>query len=93
MARSAFTGALAVSAFLLSAAAMTKAASVDQAPNGVPSRLLNQLNRGVNITRWFCYSDAHDTARFKGYLVDEDFQPAAPFCNPSCRHWCGHGGR
>ncbi len=74
MARSAFTGALAVSAFLLSAAAMTKAASVDQAPNGVPSRLLNQLDRGVNITRWFCYSDAHDTARFKGYLVDEDFQ-------------------
>ncbi len=48
--------------------------SQSQAPNGVPSALLQKLTRGVNITRWFCYGSPTDTATFKGYLLDEDLQ-------------------
>jgi aryl-phospho-beta-D-glucosidase BglC (GH1 family) len=35
---------------------------------------MSKLTRGVNITRWFGYVKADDTATFKGYLLDEDLQ-------------------
>jgi endoglucanase len=55
------------------AALVTSPNGQTQAPNGVPAPLLAKLTRGVNVTRWFCYGDAHDTATFAGYLTDEDF--------------------
>jgi hypothetical protein len=59
-----------LSACLLYAA---HAFSQSQPPNGVPAELMSKLTRGVNITRWFCYGDPHDTAKFGDYLTEGDF--------------------
>jgi len=39
-----------------------------------PAELMSKLTRGVNVSRWFCYCDPHDTAHFTNYLTDEDFR-------------------
>ncbi len=41
--------------------------------NGVPADLLSKLTRGVNVTRWFCYTKPDDKAHFRSYLGDQDF--------------------
>ena len=43
--------------------------------NGVPKSLLDHINRGVNISRWFCYvGNPNDTDHFQNYLRQEDFR-------------------
>lgn len=42
--------------------------------NGVPASILSKLDRGVNVTRWFCYQPGKGTPEhFKTYLKDGDF--------------------
>src|SRR6185312_6007742 len=42
--------------------------------NGVSPALLQKLDRGVNVTRWFCYvQNPNDDAHFETYLGDQDF--------------------
>lgn len=50
-------------------------ASATASLGDVPSRLLDHLTTGVNVTRWFCYLESGDrTAHYRDYLTDKDFQ-------------------
>ena len=42
--------------------------------NDVPASILSRLDRGVNVTRWFCYlADPKDTTHFETYFKEADF--------------------
>ncbi len=54
---------------------LTLAALIVLTPQGggVPNNVLNRLNRGVNVTRWFCYlANAKDTKHYETYFKQED---------------------
>lgn len=69
-------GALAAIALvgLVGATPVSEKSVSTQANNGVPSALMKKLNRGVNITRWFCNVKPTDTTLFRNYLVQDDLQ-------------------
>jgi aryl-phospho-beta-D-glucosidase BglC (GH1 family) len=49
-----------------------------QDANGVPPAFLAKLDRGVNVTRWFCYVGSHPSeSQLSGYFTDADWSALA----------------
>lgn len=57
------------------AAALALLGGPSDGRNAVPREVLEHLNRGVNITRWFCYlRDPKDAQHFASYMKAGDLQ-------------------